>query len=79
MREPTRRRNPASAENGKKGGRPVARAVIENGSAVMLSHVTADGTAALGRGYARVTKIGAGRLIIIPQDDGSEIRIVLVK
>lgn len=78
MSEPTRRRNPASAENGKRGGRPATRAVVANGSAVMVSHVTADGTANLGRGYAQVTKIGAGRLITIPQDDGSEIRIVLM-
>lgn len=74
--------NPASAENGRKstgGGRPPTKAVIHDGDGLMLSHVTVDGTADLGRGRAVVERVGRGRLIKVAQEDGSEIRILVVK
>ena len=60
-------------------GRPVTRATINDGDGLMLSQVYAGGTADLGRGKARIEKIGNSRLIKIDQADGSEIRILLVR
>lgn len=61
-------------------GRPVTKATIENGDGLMLSQVYTDGFADLGRGRAIVEKVaGHGRLIKIAQDDGSEIRILVIR
>jgi hypothetical protein len=60
-------------------GRPATKAVIENGSGLMLTHVYPEGTADLGKGIASIESVGRSRLIKIPQSDGSEIRILLVK
>jgi hypothetical protein len=56
-----------------------ATAIIRAGDSLMISQVYPDGMADLGRGQVSVTKIGNSRLITVPQADGSEIRIVLVK
>jgi hypothetical protein len=60
-------------------GRKPTKAVIHAGDSLMISQVCPDGMADLGRGQASVTRIGNSRLITIPQADGSEIRILLVK
>lgn len=60
-------------------GRNVSKAVIHTGDNLMISHVYPDGMADLGRGQAKVTRIGNSRLITVPQADGSEIRILLVR
>lgn len=60
-------------------GRPVVKATINTGDGLMISQVYADGTADIGRGTAEIEKLGNSRLIKIPQTDGSEIRILLVK
>lgn len=75
-------KNLASAANGllatEQGRRPV-KAEAREGDGVMISHVFPDGTADLGRGVARIRKVGNGRIIVLPQDDGSEIRILIVR
>lgn len=60
-------------------GRPVTKATIQDGDGLMISQVYAGGTADLGRGKAKITKIGNSRLIKLVQADGSEIRILVVK
>lgn len=60
-------------------GRPVSRAIINDGDGLLLSHVYADGTADLGHGRATVEKRGHSRLVRIILLDGSEIRILLAK
>lgn len=62
----------------KGAGRPVVKATIKEGAGLFLSHVLPDGTADLGRGRASIRALGRDRLITIPQDDGSEIRILVV-
>jgi hypothetical protein len=57
----------------------VTKATITDGDGLMLSHVSALGTADLGGGRATIEKIGNSRLIKIAQADGSEIRILVVK
>lgn len=59
-------------------GRPATKATIKNGVGLMLTHVYSDGAADIGRGVATIEAIGRSRLIKIPQDDGSEIRILVV-
>lgn len=59
-------------------GRPVKKAIIQEGDGLMLSHVLPDGVADLGRGRATIEKIGRSRLIRVQQNDGSEIRILVV-
>lgn len=61
-----------------KRGRAATKATIRAGAGLFLSHVLPDGTADLGRGRASITALGHDRLITIPQDDGSEIRILIV-
>lgn len=73
-------RNPASAANGKAGGRRITSATIRTGDGLLLSQVYPDGGYAdLGRGAVTVTGRGNSRIITIPQPDGSEIRILLPK
>lgn len=59
-------------------GRPPKSYTIKNGAPLMISKVYSDGYADLGRGAAEIRKVGTVRVIAIPQDDGSEIRIVIV-
>jgi hypothetical protein len=61
-----------------KRGRAATKATIREGTGLLLSHVLPDGTADLGRGRAVVKALGRDRLITLPQDDGSEIRILVV-
>lgn len=69
--------NPSSAANGESGGRPPTQAIIRDGDGLMLSQVYADGSFAdLGRGKVTIRKRGHGRMIVIAQEDGSEIRII---
>lgn len=84
MSEPKKRggwRNPAAAENGRKatgGGRPPTRAVINTGDGVLVSQVYPDGGYVdLGRGKVAIEGRGRSRIVLIPQDDGSVIRIVI--
>lgn len=59
-------------------GRPPARAEIREGDGVMVSQVYPDGGYVdLGRGKAQITKRGHSRLVILPQTDGTEIRILI--
>lgn len=68
---------------GNKGGRPRREQVelksitIRQDTPLMISQVYPDGTADLGRGKAQVKRTPAGRMIVIPQSDGSEIRILV--
>ena len=75
--------NPASADNGLKAkgqGRPVTKAIIRDGDGIMISRVFSDGGYAdYGKGIARIEGRGHSRIIVIPQDDGSEIRILVVR
>lgn len=59
-------------------GRRPSKATIHTGSALMLTQVYPEGTADLGSGLATVEGIGRSRLIKIPQEDGSEIRILVI-
>lgn len=59
-------------------GRPIAKATIKAGAGVFINQVYPEGTADLGRGRAEITSIGRDRLIKLPQEDGSEIRILIV-
>lgn len=63
-------------------GRPLELATIRVGAPLMVSQVWRgpDGTnyADLGKGHAKIERIGASRVIIIPQEDGSEIRVLIV-
>lgn len=59
-------------------GRPPKSYTIKAGSPLMISQVYPDGYADLGRGQAEIRKVGTMRVIAVPQDDGSEIRIVIV-
>jgi hypothetical protein len=76
--------NPASAANGRKAadspdsGRPPTKAEIREGDGILLSQVYADGGFVdLGRGTARIERRGRSRIVVVPQADGSEIRIVI--
>ena len=73
--------NPASAENGRKatgGGRPPTRAVILAGDGVLVSQVyPGGGYVDLGRGKVTIEGRGRSRIVVVPQDDGSEIRILI--
>lgn len=71
--------NPGQPRHWGGPGRPATRALIHNGDALMLTHVYSEGTADLGRGTVTIESVGHSRLIKIPQADGSEIRIMLVK
>ena len=62
----------------KGAGRKVGRAMIRAGQGVSITHVYPDGTANLGRGRAVIEGIGNDRIVKLPQDDGSEIRILIV-
>lgn len=63
-------------------GRPVSKAVIHEGSGLLISQVypdgIPDGMANLGRGTATIEAHGRDRIIKIAQEDGSEIRILVV-
>lgn len=59
-------------------GRRISTAKIRAGAGVFITQVCQDGTADLGRGRAAITGIGHDRIITIPQEDGSEIRIIVV-
>lgn len=72
------RRNERAAENGKAVGRPLSSVTIRQDTPLMISQVYPDGVADLGRGKAQVKRTAAGgRMIVIPQSDGSEIRILV--
>lgn len=58
-------------------GRMPRSAIIRDGAFLMVKHVFVDGTANIGQGYVEIRRAGTGRLIVIPQEDGSEIRIAL--
>lgn len=60
-------------------GRPPTTATIAAGDGLLISHVLPDGTADLGRGRATIAHLGRDRLITILQEDGSEIRIVVIR
>jgi len=63
----------------KGAGRPASRAILEAGRGVFVTHVAPEGTTDLARGViGKVERIGQDRLVIIPQEDGSEIRILVV-
>lgn len=70
--------NPGQPRHWAGPGRPATKATIKNGSGLMLTHVYPNGTADLGRGIATIEAKGRSRLIKIPQEDGSEIRILVV-
>lgn len=63
-------------------GRPPQSATIKVGAPLMISQVWRgpNGTdyADLGKGHAQIERIGSSRVIIIPQEDGSEIRVLIV-
>lgn len=59
-------------------GRRPSKATIHNGTGLMLTQVYPNGTADLGHGIATIEAVGRSRLIKIPQNDGSEIRILVV-
>jgi hypothetical protein len=72
------RRNEQAAENGKQVGRPLSSVTIRQDTPLMISQVYPDGMADLGRGKAQVRRVdGGGRMIVIPQADRSEIRILV--
>lgn len=71
------RRNEKAEENGKQVGRPLASITIRQDTPVMISQVYPDGIAPLGKGAAQVKRIGGNRVIVVPQEDGSEIRILV--
>lgn len=58
--------------------RPIEKATIKKGAGLFITQVYPDGTADLGRGKATIERLGNDRLIKIAQDDGSEIRILVV-
>lgn len=58
-------------------GRPPKSATIREGAPLMISQVYPDGMADLGRGKAEIRRQGQSRIVAIPQDDGSEIRILI--
>jgi hypothetical protein len=59
-------------------GRLPVRAEIREGDGVMVSQVYPDGGYVdLGRGKAQITRHGHSRLIVLPQPDGTEIRILI--
>jgi len=64
----------------KGAGRPASRAILEAGRGVFVTHVAPEGTTDLARGViGKVERLGrSDRLIVIPQEDGSEIRILVV-
>ena len=70
--------NPGQPRHWAGPGRKPTKAVIKEGSGLMLSQVYPDGTADLGSGIAVIEAVGRSRLIKIPQPDGSEIRIMVV-
>jgi len=60
-------------------GRRPSKAILEAGRGVFVTHVAPEGTTDLARGViGKVERIGQDRLVIIPQKDGSEIRILVV-
>lgn len=59
-------------------GRPLSSITIRQDTPLMISQVYPDGMVDLGRGKAQVKRTKAGgRMIVIPQGDGSEIRILV--
>lgn len=58
-------------------GRPPKSATIREGTPIMISQVYPDGMADLGRGKATIRRQGLSRIVVIPQEDGSEIRILI--
>lgn len=60
-------------------GRPVTKATLTEGIIVFLSQVYPDGNHAdLGRGIVgKVERKDGHRVVVIPQNDGSELRIVI--
>lgn len=71
--------NPASAANAENAGRKPTQATIKTGDGIFLTHILPDGVADLGRGTAIIEGRGRSRVIRLIQDDGSEIRIIVVK
>jgi hypothetical protein len=70
----------AKGSGGKRAGagRPLASITIRQDTSLMISQVYPYGTADLGRGKAQVRRAkGGGRMIVIEQTDGSEIRILV--
>lgn len=69
----------AKGSGGKRegAGRPLSSITIRQDTPVTISQVYPDGIAPLGRGVAQVKRTPAGRMIVIPQEDGSEIRILV--
>ncbi len=63
-------------------GAPPKSATIRVGAPLMISQVWRgpNGTdyADLGKGHARIERVGVSRVVVIPQEDGSEIRILIV-
>lgn len=58
-------------------GRPPKSATIREGAPLMISQIYPDGTANLGSGKATIRRQGQSRIVAIPQEDGSEIRILI--
>lgn len=69
----------AKGSGGKRegAGRPLSSITIKQDTPLMISQVYPDGMADLGRGKAQVKRVDGGRMIVIPQADGSEIRILV--
>lgn len=69
----------AKGSGGKRegAGRPLASITIRQDTPVTISQVYPDGIAPLGRGVAQVKRTPAGRMIVVLQEDGSEIRILV--
>lgn len=72
-------RNPASASNGKAGGRPARGTRLETGDQLLVSHVTPDGTVDLGRGTVAVEGTARTRMIVVTLPDGTELRLLALR
>lgn len=70
------RRNEAAAENGKQVGAPPKTATIRAGNPIRVLQSFPDGgVTELGKGVVEIVRNGQSRTILLPQEDGSVIRI----
>jgi hypothetical protein len=57
--------------------RSVQSTTIKNGDWIMITHVEKSYTADLGKGAMQLSKLGNHTLIVIRQDNGSELRMLI--